>query len=252
MNRKIRIIPRLDIKGPNLVKGIHLEGVRVLGKPEDFARKYYTGGADELIYMDVVASLYNRNGLFHLIEKACEEIFVPLTIGGGLRTIGDIEKALRAGADKTAINTQAIKTPDFVKEASRIFGSQCIVGSVEAKRKGNSWEAYIDSGRECTGVDVLEWVKRLEDLGVGEILLTSVDQEGTKKGFDVDLIKKVTERVSIPVIASGGAGTPEQISDLILNTGVNAVAVASMLHYDVSSIVEIKDRLCRNSVEVRI
>ena len=252
MPHNIRIIPRLDIKGPNLVKGIHLEGIRVLGKPEDFARNYYKAGADELIYMDVVASLYNRNNLFHLIEKACEEIFIPLTMGGGLRTISDIEKALRAGADKVAINTQAIKTPNFIKEASRIFGSQCIVGSVEAKRKGDSWESYIDSGREPTGVNVLEWVKQMEDLGAGEILLTSVDQEGTKKGFDIDLIKKVADRVSIPVIASGGAGSPEQINDLIQQSGVNAVAVASILHYNISSIPGIKDCLNRNRVEVRM
>ncbi|OGX34836.1 MAG: imidazole glycerol phosphate synthase subunit HisF [Omnitrophica WOR_2 bacterium RIFCSPLOWO2_02_FULL_50_19] len=252
MPHNIRIIPRLDIKGPNLVKGIHLEGIRVLGKPEDFARNYYKAGADELIYMDVVASLYNRNNLFHLIEKACEEIFIPLTMGGGLRTISDIEKALRAGADKVAINTQAIKTPNFIKEASRIFGSQCIVGSVEAKRKGDSWEAYIDSGREPTGVNVLEWVKQMEDLGAGEILLTSVDQEGTKKGFDIDLMKKVADRVSIPVIASGGAGSPEQINDLIQQSGVNAVAVASILHYNISSIPGIKDCLNRNRVEVRM
>jgi len=252
MPHNIRIIPRLDIKGPNLVKGIHLEGIRVLGKPEDFARNYYKAGADELIYMDVVASLYNRNNLFHLIEKACEEIFIPLTMGGGLRTISDIEKALRAGADKVAINTQAIKTPNFIKEASRIFGSQCIVGSVEAKRKGDSWESYIDSGREPTGVNVLEWVKQMEDLGAGEILLTSVDQEGTKKGFDIDLMKKVADRVSIPVIASGGAGSPEQINDLIQQSGVNAVAVASILHYNISSIPGIKDCLNRNRVEVRM
>src|SRR3989338_156136 len=252
MPHNIRIIPRLDIKGPNLVKGIHLEGIRVLGKPEDFARNYYKAGADELIYMDVVASLYNRNNLFHLIEKACEEIFIPLTMGGGLRTISDIEKALRAGADKVAINTQAIKTPNFIKEASRIFGSQCVVGSVEAKRKGDSWESYIDSGREPTGVNVLEWVKQMEDLGAGEILLTSVDQEGTKKGFDIDLMKKVADRVSIPVIASGGAGSPEQINDLIQQSGVNAVAVASILHYNISSIPGIKDCLNRNRVEVRM
>ena len=252
MSYNIRIIPRLDIKGPNLVKGIHLEGIRVLGKPEDFARNYYASGADELIYMDVVASLYNRNNLFHLIEKACEEIFIPLTMGGGLRCIEDIATALKSGADKVSINTQAIKTPELIKEASRVFGSQCIVCSVEAKKKGDSWEAYIDSGRECTGKDVLDWVRQLEDLGAGEILVTSVDQEGTKKGFDIDLVKKVMERVSIPVIASGGAGTPDHIKNLILETGVNAVAIASMLHYNLFSIPQIKDYLSDNKIEVRI
>lgn len=252
MDFNIRIIPRLDIKGPNLVKGIHLEGIRVLGRPEDFARNYYAAGADELIYMDVVASLYNRNNLFDLIEKACEEIFIPLTLGGGLRTIQDIERALKAGADKVAINTQALKTPEFVREASRMFGSQCIVGSVEAKSKGNSWEAYVDAGREPTGQDVLDWVKELEDLGAGEILLTSIDQEGTRKGFDIELVKKVSSRVSIPVIASGGAGTPDHISELIKESCVNAVAVASILHYNQCTITEIKQHLSNREIGVRI
>lgn len=251
MPKKVRIIPRLDIKGPNLVKGIQLEGVRVLGNPQAFARHYYETGADELIYMDVVASLYNRNNLFHIVEEVCREVFIPITIGGGIRTIDDMEKALKSGADKIALNTQAVRTPNLINEAARIFGSQCVVGSVEAKRKNNSWEAYIDNGRESTGVDALTWIKQLEDLGAGEILLTSVDQEGTRKGFDVELVAKAVSLVSIPVIASGGAGTLGQIADLTKCCDVDAIAVASLLHYNVVSIRKIKECLHAQDVMVR-
>jgi len=174
--RSFRIIPRLDIKGPNLVKGIHLEGLRVLGKPEDFAFQYYLDGADELLYMDVVASLYGRNNLLEIVRATAEKIFIPLTVGGGIRSIEDIRNLLRAGADKVAINTAAINNPDLIKEAAKTFGSQCIVVSIEAKKKeGGAYEAYTDNGREMTGVEVLSWAKRAVDLGAGEILVTSID-----------------------------------------------------------------------------
>jgi imidazole glycerol-phosphate synthase subunit HisF len=228
-----RIIARLDIKGPNLVKGIHLEGLRVLGKPEDFARYYYENGADELLYQDVVASLYERNSLSEIISKTAKEIFIPLTVGGGLRTIDDINKVLRAGADKVAINTAAIKNPNLIKEASRVFGSSTIVIAIEAIRQNDGqYFAYTDNGREHTGIEVCEWAKKVETLGAGEIILTSVDNEGTGKGFNLELIKSITNIVSIPVIAHGGANKPEHIYKVISDGEADAVAISSMLHYN--------------------
>jgi len=228
----IRIIPRLDIKGPNLVKGIHLEGLRVLGKPEDFAKLYYEQGADELIYQDTVASLYQRNSLTDIITKTAKNIFIPITVGGGLRTLNDINKVLRAGADKVAINTAAIQNPGFITEASHAFGSSTIVIAIETiKQPDNSYLAYTDNGREHTGVDAISWAKEVEDRGAGEILLTSIDQEGTGNGFDCTLVKMVTEVLKIPVIAHGGAANDSHISKTIKDSCADAVALASMLHY---------------------
>jgi len=228
----IRIIPRLDIKGPNLVKGIHLEGLRVLGKPEDFARLYYEQGADELIYQDTVASLYQRNNLTEIVSRTAENIFIPLTVGGGIRTLDDINSALRAGADKVSINTAAISNPTFIHQASRAFGSSTIVLAVESIRQpDHSYLAYTDNGREYTGVEVLTWVKEAEERGAGEILLTSIDKEGTGNGYDLDLIQMVSDAVNIPVIAHGGAANVAHIIDAINDAGADAVAIASMLHY---------------------
>lgn len=233
MSKTIRIIPRLDIKGPNLVKGIHLEGLRVLGKPEQFAKYYYETGADELVYMDVVASLYNRNSLYDIIERTANEIFIPLTVGGGLRTIDDIRDVLRAGADKVALNTAAIKNPQIIREASRKFGSSTILISIEAiKQPDGKYLAYTDNGREHTGVEVLSWAKQVEELGAGEIMITSIDREGTGQGYDIELTKMVSEAVSFPVIASGGAGRYEHIGQIISEGHADAVAVASVLHYE--------------------
>ena len=227
----VRIIPRLDIKGPNLVKGIHLEGLRVLGKPQDFARYYYENGADELLYMDVVASLYGRNNLLEMIEKTSKEIFIPLAVGGGIRSIDDIRIILRAGADKVSLNTAAIRNPDLIKEAATRFGSSTIVISIEAIKKRDSYEAYIANGREETGVDVFSWARRAQDLGAGEILLTSIDKEGTGQGFDIELINKMARSVSIPVIACGGAGKIEHVKEVIQRGMADAVSVGSILHY---------------------
>ena len=233
MPKSIRIIPKLDIKGPNLVKGIHLEGLRVLGKPERFARSYYETGADEVIYMDVVASLYNRNSLHDLIKKTAREIFIPLTVGGGLRTIEDIRDVLRSGADKVSLNTAAIRNPQIIKKASRKFGSSTIVISIEAsKQPDGRYLSYTDNGREYTGIEVLEWAKCVEELGAGEIMLTSVDMEGTGSGYDIKLTKMLADAVSIPVIACGGAGKIEHIGQVISEGRADAVAVASILHYD--------------------
>jgi cyclase len=228
-----RIIARLDIKGPNLVKGIHLEGLRVLGKPEDFARYYYENGADELFYQDVVASLYERNSLNDLISRTAKEIFIPLTVGGGIRNVEDIRSILRAGADKVCINTAAIKNPELIREASRVFGSSTIVVSIEAiKQTDGSYLAYTDNGREHSGFEVVEWAKRVEELGAGEIVITSVDREGSGLGYDIELTKKVSDAVSIPVIAHGGAGCEEDVRKVIQEGMADAVALASVIHYD--------------------
>ena len=229
----VRIIPRLDIKGPNLVKGIHLEGLRVLGKPEDFARFYYKNGADELFFQDTVASLYGRNSLNDIISKTAREIFIPLTVGGGIRGIDDIRNALRSGADKVAINTSAVNNPSFIKEASRKFGSPTIVVAIEAiKQTNGTYLVYTDNGREYTGLDVIEWAKRVEELGAGELVITSVDREGTGTGFDLELTSLVSNAVSIPVIAHGGASGAEDVANVIKEGNADAVAVASIFHYD--------------------
>ena len=228
----IRVIPRLDIKGPNLVKGIHLEGLRVLGKPERFARYYYEQGADELLYMDVVASLYERNSLLDIIARTSKEIFIPLTVGGGLRTLEDIKEGLRAGADKVSLNTAALRDPELIRYASRRFGSSTIVVSIEAiKRTDGTYEAYMENGREQTGIDAIAWAVRAAELGAGELLVTSIDREGTGEGFEVELTRNIAEFVSIPVIACGGAGELRHISDVVTEGKADAVCVASMLHY---------------------
>jgi cyclase len=229
----VRIIPRLDIKGPNLVKGIHLEGLRVLGKPEQFARHYYEMGADELVYMDVVASLYGRNSLLEIVERTSKEIFIPLTVGGGLRTLDDIRTVLRAGADKVSLNTAAIRNPEFVREATNKFGSSTILVSIEALRKPDGrYEAFTDNGREKTGVDAFEWALRAAELGAGEIMVTSIDREGTGTGFDLELTRRIAESVSIPVIACGGAGHSAHVHEVVDQAKADAVSIASILHYD--------------------
>jgi cyclase len=229
----VRIIPRLDIKGPNLVKGIHLEGLRVLGQPERFARIYYEEGADELLYMDVVASLYQRNSLLDLVSRTAKEIFIPLTVGGGLRSIDDIRAALRAGADKVSLNTAAINRPELVTEAAREFGSSTIVVSIEAIRTTQgAYEAHTDNGREATGRDAFEWAVKAAELGAGELLVTSIDREGTGKGFDLELTRRIARAVPIPVIACGGAGTLAHVRDVVAEGDADAVCAASILHYN--------------------
>ena len=229
----MRIIPRLDIKGSNLVKGIHLEGLRVLGKPEQFACRYYEEGADELLYMDVVASLYGRNSLLDIVARTAHDVFIPLTVGGGLRTPEDIRQVLRAGADKVSLNTAALRNPELVREAAQCFGSSTIVVSIEAvKRPDGRYEAYTDNGREPTGVDAIAWARQAVDLGAGELLVTSIDREGTGKGFDVELTRAIAQAVPIPVIACGGAGRVSHASDVITEGHADAVCLASLLHYD--------------------
>jgi cyclase len=229
----VRIIPRLDIKGPNLVKGIHLEGLRVLGKPEDFAHFYYQDGADELIYQDAVASLYGRNSLLDIIARTASQIFIPLTVGGGLRSVDDIRTVLRAGADKVAINTAAVQRPALIRESVLAFGSSTIVVSIEAiKKPDGTYEACVDYGRESTGVDAYEWAMQAVELGAGELLITSIDRDGTGNGYDLELTRKIAEAVPVPVIALGGAGKLEHVYEVIKEGRADAVSLASMLHYD--------------------
>jgi cyclase len=229
----VRIIPKLDIKGPNLVKGIHFEGLRVMGKPEDFAGYYYHNGADELIYMDAVASLYGRNSLLEIVERTSREIFIPLCVGGGLRSVEDIRAVLRAGADKVSLNTAAIENPELIRTASRVFGSSTVVVSIEAIRHpAGKYEAFVEYGRQETGVDVFEWAQRAEALGAGELVVTSINQEGTGQGFDLELTRRIAESVSIPVIAAGGAGSMEHVAQVIQEGRADAVSIASLLHYN--------------------
>lgn len=253
--KKIRIIPRLDVKGENVVKGIQLEGLRVVGKPEELARKYCLAGADEIIYIDIVASLYSRDNLLQIVERAAEnEIFVPITVGGGIRSIKDISKTLRSGADKVAINTAAVKNPGLLQEAARIFGSSTIVLSLEAKKiSENKWEAYTNNGREKTGLNVIDWARKAVGLGVGEVLITSVDMDGTRKGFDLELINAITEAVPVPIVVSGGAGKIEHIQECMANRNVDGIALASLLHYNTIGLAELKKKLAEiDSARIRI
>ncbi len=250
--RKLRIIPRLDIKGENLIKGIQLEGVRVIGNPNIFAKKYYHNGADELLYMDAVASLYGRNNLKELIKKAVKNVFIPITVGGGIRSIEDAYEILRSGADKIAINTAAVKRPNLIKELSNEFGSQSIVVSIEAKQQSRfDWEVYVESGREKTGIKVFDWIKKAESLGAGEILITSVDREGTKKGFDINLLKNVTELTKLPIIASGGMGKLEDFKSVSNEAKVDAVAIATVFHYDLISVQDVRNYGLKNKIDLR-
>lgn len=237
----LRLIARLDVKGDNLIKGIHLEGLRVIGAPNKFALDYYRQGADELIYMDIVASLYGRNHLGEIIENAAKDIFIPLTVGGGIRSIDNARDILRSGADKVAINTAAVANPRIISDVARQFGSQCMVISIEAKKIENDhWEVYTYNGRERTGLDVVEWAKLCVSNGAGEVLLTSVDREGTRKGFDIDLVKAVSSSINVPVIASGGMGKSEDLLSVVNEGGADAVAMADILHYRRAEIGDIR------------
>jgi len=241
MNKNTRLIARLDIKGPNLIKGVHLEGLRVIGSPNEHALRYYRQGADELIYIDCVASLYGRNHLSEIIRAAAKDIFVPMTVGGGIRSVDDVTQILRAGADKVAVNTAAVSRPELITEISRVFGNQCMVLSIEAKQiAAGRWEVFTDNGREQSGLDVVDWAKRGVDLGAGEILLTSIDREGTRKGFDVALVNAVSEAVSVPVIASGGMGETSDVVPVVRDGGADAVAMADILHYQRATVDDVR------------
>lgn len=250
---KTRVIARIDVKNEFVIKGIHLEGLRKVGSPNLMAIDYYKNGIDEIIFMDAVAAYYDRNSLSNVIQNACRDVFIPITVGGGIRTIDDIKIALKNGADKVAINSAAVRNPDFIRRASEIFGSQCIVSSIEAKKVDeNKWEVYTDNGREPSGLNVLEWIKEVEKLGAGEVFLTSIDKDGTKKGFDIHLNQAVSDIVSIPIISSGGMGTCDDAVNLLKKTNIDAIAVASLLHYKMQSVQDIKRTIFKNEIKVRL
>ncbi len=246
-----RIIARLDVKNNALVKGIHLEGLRVLGSPEDFAKKYYIDGIDEIIYMDVVASLYGRNGLLDLVQKTAKKIFIPLTVGGGVRSLEDVGKLLKSGADKVCINTAAVKNPELISKIVEVYGSSTIVVAIEAIKVDGEYLVFIDNGREYTGIESVEWAKQVEELGAGEILLTSVDQEGTKKGLDHELISLVTASVNIPVIAHGGVGSYNDIINAFDEHNIDAVCAASFFHYDALPMIKHNDDIVGNKTFIK-
>ena len=248
---KTRIIAKLDVKPPYVVKPVHFEGLRKIDNPYQLAKKYYEQGADEVMYIDIVSSLYQREIIFEDIEKTANELFIPFGVGGAIRNIEDISKLFHIGADKVAINTYAVQEDStLINRAAEIFGNQAIVVNIEAKKWDNWWECYTDCGRIQSGKNVVEWVKEVESRGAGEILLQSVDKDGRKIGFDLELCKQVVDAVEIPVVVASGAGTLKDIKEVIEYAKPSGVAIASLLHYDVVSIGEIKTYLRDNKIEV--
>ena len=238
---KPRVIARLDIKNGNLIKTIQLEGLRKLGDPQEFANRYYKADIDEIIIIDMVASLYGRNNSFSIVEEIVKECFVPVTIGGGIRSLADAETAFRVGADKIAINTAAFKNLEFMEVLVENFGSQAIIGSIQAKKNNHGgWSAFSEAGRTKQEDHLISWIKKLEAVGVGELLVTSIDKEGTKKGFDLELMKLVSSRVDIPVIASGGCGSISHIKEVVSLESNDGIAIAGAFHYGIMTPSQIK------------
>jgi len=247
-----RIIPCLDVKDGRVVKGINFVKLRDAGDPVENARIYEEQEADELTFLDITASYEGRRAMLEVVKRTAEQVFMPITVGGGIKSLEDIRLLLKAGADKVSINTAAVKDPNLIKEAAERFGSQCIVVAIDAKRTKKSWEVYIYGGRTPTGIDALRWAKKVESLGAGEILLTSMDRDGTEKGYDIELTRAVADLVNIPVIASGGAGTLEHLYEVFSQTGVSAALAASIFHYRKYSVLEVKRYLKKMGVAVRI
>ena len=248
---KIRIIPCLDVKNGRVVKGVNFVNLVDAGDPVEAAQAYDEAGADELCFLDITASHENRSILLDVVKRTAEKCFMPLTVGGGVRTNEDIKMLLDSGADKVSINTSAITNPNFIKEASEAFGSQCIVVAIDAKRNNDGWQIFTHGGREPTGLDPIDFVKKAEFLGAGEILLTSMDRDGTKKGYDTDLLNKITKTLEIPVIASGGVGNIDHLIDGIKEGGASAVLAASIFHFGEITIKEVKDKLSEEGLSVR-
>lgn len=252
MGANVRLIARLDIKGPNLIKSINLEGIRVIGDPNEHALRYYEQGADELIYMDMVASLYGRNNLHDIVKATSENVFIPITAGGGVRSVRDAEALLLAGADKVAVNTAATQNPQLITDIARRFGSQCMVLSIEAKAEGpGKWHVYADCGRERTGLDAAAWARQGVERGAGEILLTSIDHEGTRRGYDIALTRTISDSVPVPVIASGGFGAPEHLEQAVYEGHADAVAFADVLHYKRMTLPDIRAAAQERGIAVR-
>jgi len=252
-----RIIPCLDVKDGRVVKGVHFLNLRDAGDPVECASIYNQKGADEIVFLDITASVEKRRTIFEVVKKTAEKVFIPLTVGGGIRTLEDIRQLLKCGADKVSINTAAIERPELVQEASERFGSQCIVVAIDARRKAKSqkkhaWEVYSYGGRKATGLDVVKWAKKVERLGAGEILLTSMDKDGTKAGYDIELTRLISETVNIPVIASGGAGNMKHLYEALTKGKASAVLVASIFHYDKYSIPQVKEYLKNKGIAIRL
>lgn len=249
-----RIIPCLDVKDGRVVKGVNFVNLIDAGDPVACAAAYDKAGADELVFLDITASSDARNTVVDMVKKVAECVFIPFTVGGGIRTVEDFRTILNAGADKVSVNSAAIKNPELIRDAAKKFGSQCVVCAIDAKRKadGTGWEVYLNGGRVNTGIDALEWAKQAEDLGAGEILLTSMDCDGTKAGYDLELTRAVSESVKIPVIASGGAGTMEHFLDAFTKGKADAVLAASLFHFKEIEIMDLKKYLAENGESVRI
>lgn len=250
--KTVRIIPKLEVKNENLIKGVHLDGLRIVGQPEKAALKYARAGADELIYIDLVASLYRRDNWINIVRRTAGQIYLPLTVGGGIRSLTDAKLFFRNGADKIAINTGIVRQPKLVTQIARKFGSQAMVASLEVQQKiGGGYEVYCDCGRTPTGLDPVDWAKAVEKLGAGEILLTFIHRDGTYKGYDLDLLKQISTGVNIPVISSGGAGTIDHLADAV-KAGADALAIASLLHFNKQTIGQIKNQLKLKNIPIRL
>jgi len=247
-----RIIPCLDVTNGRVVKGVNFIGLRDAGDPIEISRRYDDQGADELTFLDITASSDDRDLILHIIEEVAAQVFIPLTVGGGVRKVEDVRRLLNAGADKVSINTSAVQNPELVREAADRYGSQCIVVAIDAKRAKNGWQVFTHGGRNATGLDVIEWAKKMQALGAGEILLTSMDRDGTRNGFDLALIRSVSDTVDVPVIASGGVGNLQHLVDGIVDGHADAVLAASIFHYGESTVRQAKEYMAQHGVEVRL
>ncbi|USD21372.1 imidazole glycerol phosphate synthase subunit HisF [Microbulbifer variabilis] len=248
-----RIIPCLDVDAGRVVKGVNFVDIRDAGDPVEIAHRYNEAGADEITFLDITATHEQRDTILHTVEKMANEVFIPLTVGGGVRSLQDIRNLLNAGADKTAINSAAVKKPEFVREAAERFGSQCIVVAIDAKQVGeNRWDIFTHGGRQPTGIDAVAWARQMAELGAGEILLTSMDRDGTKNGFDLALTRAVSEAVPVPVIASGGVGNLQHLAEGVLQGGADAVLAASIFHFGEYSIAEAKAFMQEAGIEMRV
>lgn len=247
-----RIIPCLDIKNGRTVKGVNFVGLRDAGDPVELARRYTEEGADELVFLDITATKEKRKTLVALVKEIAFEINIPFTVGGGIKSVEEIEAILKAGADKVSLNSAIVRDPDLIKRASDVFGSQAIIAAVDAKKVGDHWEVFVKGGSEATGLNAIEWIQKVEELGAGEILLTSMDRDGTKSGFDLELLKKVNEIATIPVIASGGAGTMQHCCDAVSIGNADAVLAASIFHFREIEISDLKQKMAEEGIHVRI
>ena len=248
-----RIIPCLDVRDGKVVKGVNFVGIQEVGDPVECARAYMEQGADEIVFLDITATSDNRDTIVDVVRETAKQVFVPLTVGGGIRSVEDFSKLLRAGADKVSVNSSALKNPQLIAEAADNFGSQCVVAAIDAKRmEDGSWHAFVAGGRKDTGIDAVEWAAKACELGAGEILLTSMDADGTKQGFDLDLLNAVIARVNIPVIASGGCGSLAHFSEVFEKTGADAALAASLFHYKELTVGQVKEHLRSRNIPVRI